>query len=145
MDSSWLGIPLLAVVGGVMIGLAAIGLYYSIGRIAGISGIFFGALRRDGGVWRWMFLSGLILGAGIAAQFFPEMNVMTRPAPGTVWLIIAGLLVGWGTRLGNGCTSGHGVCGLGRLSVRSLASVITFMVLGMLTASLFRHWLGVPA
>lgn len=145
MDTAFFGIPLTAVVGGLLIGLAAVSLYAALGRIAGISGILFGALRRDGGAWRWTFLLGLLAGAWAMAQAWPAQAVVSRPSPGTGWLIVAGLLVGWGTRLGNGCTSGHGVCGLGRLSVRSLVAVLAFMLLGVLTASLFRHWLGVPA
>ncbi len=144
MDSIFFGIPASAVIGGVMIGLAAVGLYYALGRIAGISGIFFGALRRDGGAWRWMFLIGLVSSAALMGRLLPEMNVVTRVNPGPFWLVVAGLAVGWGTRMGNGCTSGHGVCGLGRLSVRSLAAVVAFMSLGVLTATFFRHWLGVP-
>jgi len=138
-----LGIPLNALIGGILIGLAAVGLYFSLGRIAGISGIVFTSLGRNGGWWRWMFVGGLMSGAGVMAQVFPEMNEMTRAPAGMPLLIVAGLIVGWGTRLGSGCTSGHGVCGMGRLSPRSLAAVGAFMASGVLVASLFRHWLGV--
>lgn len=143
MNIVFLGIPLLSVIGGIMIGLAAVGLYYSLGRIAGISGILFTSLGRNGGMWRWMFVGGLISGAGIMAQILPEMNVVSRPNPGIVMLIIAGLIVGWGTRLGSGCTSGHGVCGMGRLSIRSLAAVGSFMAAGIIVATFVRHLLGV--
>lgn len=143
MNSVFLGIPLLSVIGGIMIGLAAVGLYYSLGRIAGISGILFTSLGRNGGMWRWMFVGGLISGAGIMAQLLPEMNVVTRPNPGLIVLIAAGLIVGWGTRLGSGCTSGHGVCGMGRLSIRSLAAVGSFMAAGIIMATFVRHLLGV--
>lgn len=146
---SILGIPPSAVAGGVLIGLGAVFLYLALGRIAGISGIFFGALRRQqdhtSGAWRWTFLLGLMGGAILVAALTGEGATLGRPPVGAGWLIAAGLLVGWGTRMGNGCTSGHGVCGLGRLSLRSLAAVAAFMTLGVLTASLFRHWLGVPA
>jgi len=143
MNSIFFGIPLLSVIGGVMIGLAAVGLYYSLGRIAGISGILFTSLGRNGGMWRWMFVGGLISGAGIMAQVIPEMNVVTRPNPGLIVLIVSGLIVGWGTRLGSGCTSGHGVCGMGRLSIRSLAAVGSFMAAGIIVATFVRHLLGI--
>lgn len=143
MNTVFFGIPLLSVIGGVMIGLAAVGLYYSLGRIAGISGILFTSLGRNGGMWRWMFVGGLISGAGIMAQILPEMNVVTRPNPGLIVLIISGLIVGWGTRLGSGCTSGHGVCGMGRMSIRSLAAVGSFMAAGIIVATFVRHLLGV--
>jgi uncharacterized membrane protein YedE/YeeE len=136
------GIPLNALIGGLMIGMAAVGLYLSLGRIAGISGILFTSLGRQAGMWRWMFVGGLISGAGIMAQIMPELNVVSRPNPGLPVLIAAGLIVGWGTRLGSGCTSGHGVCGLGRLSIRSLVAVGSFMASGILVATLLRHTLG---
>ena len=138
------GIPTAALIGGVLIGAAAVVLYLSIGRIAGVSGIFFGALN-EGGLWRWLFLAGVIGGAWGAARLWPSLDTLSRPQLGVGWLIVAGLLVGWGTRLGSGCTSGHGVCGLGRLAPRSAVAVLAFMGAGVLTASLFRHWLGVPA
>ena len=143
MNSIFLGIPLLSVIGGIMIGLAAVGLYYALGRIAGISGIVFASMGKNGGMWRWMFVLGLISGAGIMAQLLPDMNVVTRPNPGLPVLITSGLIVGWGTRLGSGCTSGHGVCGLGRLSIRSLAAVGSFMAAGIIVATFIRHLLGV--
>lgn len=139
----FLGVPLPAVLGGLLIGLAAVVLYHSIGRIAGISGIFFSAIK-EGGAWRWLFLAGIVAGAALVAKFMPAVRVVTRPDPGIGFLIIAGLLVGWGTRMGSGCTSGHGVCGLGRLAPRSLVAVLVFMAAGVFTASLLRHWLAVP-
>lgn len=143
MNSVFFSIPLLSVIGGVMIGLAAVGLYCALGRIAGISGILFASLGVNGGMWRWMFVGGLIFGGGIMAQIMPEMNVLTRANPGMPMLILAGLVVGWGTRLGSGCTSGHGVCGMGRLSIRSLVAVGSFMTTGLVAGSFVRHWLGV--
>lgn len=137
------GVPLLAVLGGLFIGLAAVVLYYSIGRIAGISGIFFGAIK-EGSAWRWLFLGGIIAGAALVAWFLPAARGVSRPDPGIGFLIVAGLLVGWGTRMGSGCTSGHGVCGLGRLAPRSLVAVLVFMAAGVFSASLLRHWLAVP-
>ncbi|MFZ4537292.1 YeeE/YedE family protein [Propionivibrio sp.] len=147
--SHWLvgqiaGIHLFTVLGGLMIGAAAVLLYLAIGRIAGVSGIFFSGLN-EGGLWRWLFLGGIVAGAGLTAHWFPSLNIVSRPHPGFWLLIVSGLLVGWGTRQGSGCTSGHGVCGLGRLAPRSLAAVLVFMAAGIFTASLLRHWLGVPA
>jgi uncharacterized membrane protein YedE/YeeE len=130
-------------VGGVMIGAAAALLLWSIGRIAGISGIVNGvatARRGDRG-WRIAFLAGMALAGAIALHL---AGAAPREQTGaTVLLAVAGLLVGFGTRVGSGCTSGHGVCGLGRLSLRSLAAVVTFMVLGMATTWLMRHVVGV--
>jgi uncharacterized membrane protein YedE/YeeE len=114
----------------------------ALGRIAGISGIAGGLLGPGRGdvLWRAAFLAGLPLGALLAdvAGLMPEVVV------GTSWplLALAGLLVGYGTRLGNGCTSGHGVCGLARLSPRSAAAVGVFMAAGILAASLLRPLLG---
>jgi len=136
-------IPLHAVIGGVMIGAAAIGLSLSLGRIAGISGIFFASLATDVGYWRRTFIIGIPLGAGITCLLWPTFNEVSRPSPGLLLLIVSGLLVGWGTRLGSGCTSGHGVCGLGRLSMRSLAAVGSFMLSGILCATFVRKLLGV--
>lgn len=147
--SHWLageiaGIHLFTVAGGLVIGAAAAFLYHSVGRIAGVSGIFFTGIK-EGGFWRWLFLAGIVLGAGLAAHWFPSLNVVSRPSPGPWVLIVSGLLVGWGTRMGGGCTSGHGVCGLGRRSLRSLVAVLVFMAAGIVTASVLRHWLGVPS
>ncbi len=127
---SWL----LAAVGGVLIGGSAALLMLTQGRIAGISGILGGmlppmAVDRD---WRAAFLFGL-LGAGIVAAVVAPQAVGAS-VRGTPMLVVAGLLVGIGTRLGSGCTSGHGVCGLARMSPRSLVSVVTFMATGALTA-----------
>jgi uncharacterized protein len=132
--------PFSALAGGALIGLAASMLMLSHGRVAGVSGIFASAVdpRAPGGdrgsaLW---FLGGLLL-AGAAARFFYPSAL---PA-GTASLAMAGaagLLVGFGTRLGSGCTSGHGVCGLSRLSKRSLVATLTFMAAGMLTVAALR-------
>jgi uncharacterized membrane protein YedE/YeeE len=148
-SSHWLageiaGVHLFTLAGGMAIGAAAVLLYLAIGRIAGVSGIFFASLK-EGGLWRWLFLGGIVLGAGLGALMFPTLNIVSRPNPGALVLIVAGVLVGWGTRQGGGCTSGHGVCGLGRLAPRSLAAVLVFMTAGIFTASLLRHWLGVAS
>ena len=147
--SHWLagqiaGVHLFTLAGGMAIGAAAVLLFHAIGRIAGVSGIFFTGIK-EGGLWRWLFLGGIVGGAGLGAHLFPSLNIVSRPSPGLLILILSGLLVGWGTRQGGGCTSGHGVCGLGRLAPRSLVAVLVFMAAGIFTASLLRHWLGVPA
>src|SRR5687767_1964872 len=129
-----------ALAGGVLIGLSAALLLLWIGRIAGISGILGGLLRRGPDrAWRAAFLAGM-MGAGA-----PAMHAMGQATPSPAsppLLLLAGPLVGYGTSLGNGCTSGHGVCGLGRLSVRSLAAVLVFMATAFATVSLTRHVLG---
>lgn len=124
--------PLASLAGGALIGLSASLMLLVEGRIAGISGIVGGLLNPKPGDmdWRLAFVGGLVL-AGLVGQSW-----VTAAPMGAPWrLIVAGLLVGVGTRLGNGCTSGHGVCGLSRLSPRSLASVLTFMAVGMAVAS----------
>jgi uncharacterized membrane protein YedE/YeeE len=131
--------------GGVLIGLGALLLLWSIGRIAGVSGIATGALEGPSGErdWRLAFLAGMMLAGAVALQFLPAPpRALTAPVP---LLLAGGFLVGFGTRLGNGCTSGHGVCGLGRLSRRSLAAVLTFMGVAMTTTWVMRHVIGVPA
>jgi hypothetical protein len=135
--------PVSALVGGMLIGLAAVWLLASIGRIAGISTILHGSFALPVEPWRVAFIAGLVL-AGIAWQA-AGAPVQLRDSLPTVWVVLAGLLVGFGTRMGSGCTSGHGVCGLGRLQLRSLAAVITFMAVGMLAAYALRHVLGVPS
>ena len=135
--------PITALLGGALIGLAATVLYVGNGRIAGISGILNPALeRRDERGWRIAFLAGLIAAAAAWFAFSGDVARSGFPLP---WLIAAGLLVGFGTRLGNGCTSGHGICGLARLSKRSLAAVLTFMGSGVATVYVLRHVLGMPA
>lgn len=135
--------PISAAIGGALIGLAAALLMLWTGRVAGISGIFGGCLAfgtSDKG-WRLAFIAGLIL-APLAAGLvgfpvpFPEM-----PAS---WIVIvaAGLLVGFGTRLGGGCTSGHGICGIARLSARSIAATGIFMGVAIVVVALTRHVLG---
>jgi uncharacterized protein len=128
-------------VGGLLIGGAALLLYATLGRIAGVSGIAFNAVSSTGAErhWRIAFLGGLIAGGWIAVIAF---GFFSAPAPRTVTgiaiALVAGVLVGFGTRMSNGCTSGHGVCGLARLSPRSLVAVIVFMAFGMMTATLLR-------
>lgn len=129
-----------ALAGGVLIGLAATLLLWLNGRIAGISGILGGVLLAKTGdtAWRVAFILGLIAAAGLYMALVPG-----APQPRTDFsrtgLVLAGLLVGFGTRMGNGCTSGHGVCGIGRLSLRSLVAVATFMATAIVTTFLIRH------
>lgn len=134
--------PWSALLGGAMIGLAATLLMATIGRIAGISGALNGLLPPMAAdrLWRLTFLLGLVAGAALVALLSGEPLPVTEAGWGLV--VVAGLLVGAGTRLGNGCTSGHGVCGLARLSPRSLASVLTFLLVAMVTTFVFRHLLG---
>lgn len=124
-----------AILGGVLIGLAAVWLRFSTGRIAGISGILGQALKARGGL-AGLFLLGLGVGGWIVHGFRPPAAVPAVDLSSSAVLFLGGLLVGVGTRLGSGCTSGHGVCGIARLSPRSVAATITFMLLGMLTATL---------
>jgi len=138
-DPSWL---LPAVLGGALIGAAAGAFALLAGRIAGISDIVGGLLRPLGGerAWRWAFVAGLLLA--------PVAHVLVAPVPAAhlshspALLVVAGLLVGFGARLGSGCTSGHGICGLARLSRRSLAATLVFMGAAMVTVFVARHVLA---
>jgi len=135
--------PVSALIGGGLIGLASVVLMLFIGRIAGIAGIV-GDLFVTGGSeigWRLVFIAGLIAGpflVPLAGGTVPEISI-DAPLP---IVVAAGLLVGFGTRLGNGCTSGHGVCGLARLSPRSLVATLTFMAAGAAVVFVFRHLIG---
>ncbi|MEQ9317077.1 MAG: YeeE/YedE family protein [Henriciella sp.] len=135
--------PVSALIGGALIGLSAVILMALNGRIAGISGVFSGTVFGEAGdkIWRALFVLGLI-----AAPLVYLAVTGAKPAfeLEAEWpLIIAGgLLVGFGTRLGSGCTSGHGVCGLSRLSPRSMASVALFMGAGMATVALLKPLIG---
>lgn len=134
-----------ALFGGVLIGFAAVGLMLANGRISGISGIFGGALAgSDEGGWRWWFVAGLLAGGGVLWMIGPEMLPVDYEVSGYNWwlLLLGGLLVGFGTRLGSGCTSGHGVCGVSRLSPRSMVATVTFMVAGMAAVYFTRGVMG---
>lgn len=122
--------------GGVLIGLASALVLWAQGRVAGISGIVGGVLDAscEDRPWRFHFLLGLLAGGGVLLVVFPQAMVFAVDRS-VGMMVVAGLLVGFGTRLGNGCTSGHGVCGLPRLSKRSFVAVMTFMATGMLTAT----------
>ena len=132
-----MSIPVIPLAGGLLIGLSSIMLLLTLGRIAGISGILWGALSDPDRSWRWQFVSGLVAGA------FAIHALTGRPIPAPsdaplFMAVIAGILVGIGTRVGSGCTSGHGVCGIGRRSVRSIVASCTFMATGVVTVALLR-------
>ena len=127
-----------SLIGGGLIGLAAAGLLLFHGRIAGISGILFNAASLQPGLWRWAFLGGLVA-VGVVARFSGMEASPELAASGLPVLAAAGLLVGVGTQIGNGCTSGHGVCGLSRLSPRSMVATATFMGVAGLTVFVVRH------
>lgn len=144
MSISWQAFtPWSSLAGGMLIGLAAALMVVLLGRIAGISGILGGLLQKAtwGSVrqwgWRAAFVAGMLL-APLLWQMFAPLPAMQMPS-NPVLIIIAGLLVGFGTRLGSGCTSGHGVCGLSRLSIRSLAATLMFMATGVATVFIMRH------
>lgn len=133
-----------AAAGGALIGLAAGLMVVFNGRIAGISGVLGGLLFNpaDGDRnWRTLFLGGLVGGAVLLALLVPGLPAAQLQS-GWLGMAAAGLIVGYGTRLGSGCTSGHGVCGIARLSTRSIIATLTFMAFGALTVFVQRHLLG---
>lgn len=136
--------PLSALLGGAVIGLAVSVFLLASGRVAGISGILGGVLSPKPGdiAWRLAFLAGLLI-VGVVAAVVDPTALAVSSSRGPLAMLAAGLVVGYGTRLGNGCTSGHAVCGLSRFSVRSLAATTTFMFTGMVTATAMRLLGGV--
>ena len=137
----WQAFTPISLVGGLMLGVATVILLLGIGRIAGISGIFSSLLKpKRVEMWQVLFIAGLVIS--------PLLYKLVRPLPDVEvstslpLLIVAGLLVGFGTRLGSGCTSGHGICGNARLSPRSMAATVTFMLFGIVTVYLGRQVLG---
>ncbi|MBX3271353.1 MAG: YeeE/YedE family protein [Sandaracinaceae bacterium] len=128
--------PVASLIGGVLIGLSATLLVLTNGRIAGISGIAAGLISSSDRAWRASFLGGLVAAAGLASWLLDLGRAPWSSGPGV--LVVSGLLVGVGTRLGNGCTSGHGVCGLSRLSFRSLVATLVFMAAGIVTVTVVR-------
>jgi uncharacterized membrane protein YedE/YeeE len=136
MTTTWMT----ALAGGILIGLSATLLLWLNGRIAGVSGVLNGVLFQQRGdvSWRAAFLAGLVVAGGLYMAFVPGA-ALPRTDFSRTGLVVAGLLVGFGTRMGNGCTSGHGVCGLGRLSLRSLVAVLTFMATAIATSFVVRH------
>ena len=135
---------ILSTIGGVLIGLSAVLLMGALGCIAGISGIASGLLT-DAGTgdrgWRIVFLAGLVA-APLVLMLLHNDSGIGQPQVGWPLMALAGLLVGFGTRLGSGCTSGHGVCGMARLSPRSLLATLVFMLFGVITVFVIRHLLG---
>ena len=131
-----------ALIGGGILGLAVVGYLYVNGRITGMSGLLSQLLQpkllvRSSAMW---FLLGLLITPFIY-QIFIKPEIVIKSSP--IGLIIAGLLVGFGTRLGSGCTSGHGICGISRLSIRSMIATVTFMLAGIITVYVIRHIFGV--
>jgi uncharacterized membrane protein YedE/YeeE len=129
-------------IGGLLIGVSAVALLALLGRIAGIAGIVWGAVSaQPDNAWRWLFIVGLLIGPVLyhVLTGAPQPQASSLP-----WwqAVVGGLLVGFGVRLGSGCTSGHGVCGIGRLSPRSLIATVTFMATGIITVYVIRHLLG---
>ncbi len=130
---------LLSLFGGVLIGLAVSLMLYLNGRVTGVSNIVGGTLKPIPGdtFWRWSFIAGLLLGGLILKLVYPEsFSENFNRSNSTV--VIAGLLVGFGTLMGGGCTSGHGICGLSRFSIRSVVATGLFMAFGILSATFFR-------
>lgn len=141
--------PVSALSGGVLIGLSAVILMALNGRIAGITGILGGILGgwltapRDDRVWRLAFLAGLIIAPALYAALKIAPVVIDFSGPASPWILVAGgLCVGFGTHLGGGCTSGHGICGNARFSARSLIATLTFMATGIATVFIVRHVIG---
>jgi uncharacterized membrane protein YedE/YeeE len=130
--------PWTALAGGALIGIAAALLLALNGRVAGVSGILAAFIQERGrAAWQGAFVVGLVAGAGLASLAgLGEMRASPVARP---MLLIAGLLVGFGTRMGGGCTSGHGVCGVGRLSVRSMVATCAFLAAGIATVFVVRH------
>ena len=129
-------------IGGCLIGLAAVLLLALNGRIAGISGILNGLIAlqdRSERSWRLLFILGLLAGPVIYRLLYGPLRMQVEASVPV--LLAAGLLVGFGTRLGSGCTSGHGVCGIARLSPRSMLATVIFMLFGIITVYLMTHWL----
>lgn len=128
--------PLSALIGGTFIGLGALLLMATLGRIAGISGITSLAIfQREGRSWRLAFVVGLLLGPVVVSLMLSDFSFSTPEL--SIRTVMAGMLVGLGTAWGSGCTSGHGVCGISRFSARSLVATLVFMAAGVFTASLF--------
>ncbi|MBO6938455.1 MAG: YeeE/YedE family protein [Deltaproteobacteria bacterium] len=131
--------PLMSLAGGALIGLSATVLLLANGRIAGISGIYASAITGGSGPWqwRWLFLAGLLMGGALLFGLMPAAFAIVTDRP--LWAVaVAGLLVGVGTRYGSGCTSGHGVCGMSRLSKRSFVATMVFIITGAATVAVAR-------
>ncbi|BCE01553.1 YeeE/YedE family protein [Marinicellulosiphila megalodicopiae] len=135
--------PYSALFGGALIGLSAALLYLFKGRIAGISGIFGGILvpTKSDLSWRVVFILGIVIG-GFIWHLITGDGTTIKAAVSPTWIIIGGIIVGVGTTLGSGCTSGHGICGLSRFSLRSLFATLSFMATGFISVFIIRHLLG---
>lgn len=132
-----------SLVGGGLIGIAVTMMLLFNGRVTGVSGIIASSLAKPTPdcLWRWMFLGGLIAGGLLIQAIRPDFFVNVSGRSSTA-ILVAGLLVGYGTVMGSGCTSGHGVCGMSRLSVRSVVATLTFMLFGFLTVQAVRYFAG---
>lgn len=141
MDINWEAFtPWASLAGGALIGVAVSILLLMNGRVLGISGIVAGVFKEPRVAWRWWFVVGVLLSPWMYGALG---GALPQPSEQSIWgIVIAGLLVGVGTRLGSGCTSGHGVCGLARLSGRSLAATVMFIVAGGATVYILRHVAG---
>jgi uncharacterized membrane protein YedE/YeeE len=129
-----------SLLGGLIIGLAVAILYLMRGNYTGISGIYFNVIsvNKSGFLWRFLFIKGLIIGPVILSFFsFTDLG-FEMPNTNPIIVILGGLLVGYGTQLGSGCTSGHGVCGIGRLSIRSIVGTCVFVGAGVVTVFITR-------
>jgi len=135
--------PLPSLIGGMLIGVSASAMLLFNGKIAGISGIVAGLLNptKNDTLWRGVFIAGLLAG-GLLLRVFSPQAFTIGISRSWVALVLAGVLVGFGTRVGNGCTSGHGVCGLSRFSPRSLIATITFVATGAAAVYVINHLLG---
>ena len=132
--------PIESLLGGLIIGLAVAILYLMRGNYTGISGIYYNVIsvNKSGFLWRFLFISGLIIGP-VLLSFFSYTNLgFEMPNTNPIIVILGGLLVGYGTQLGSGCTSGHGVCGIGRLSIRSIVGTCVFVGAGVVTVLIIR-------
>ena len=132
--------PMESLLGGLIIGLAVAILYLMRGNYTGISGIYFNVIsvNKSGFLWRFLFIMGLIIGP-VVLSFFTYTDLgFEMPNTNPLVVIVGGLLVGYGTQLGSGCTSGHGVCGIGRLSIRSIVGTCVFVGAGVLTVFITR-------
>ena len=135
--------PYAGLLGGALIGLAAVVLMLGNGRIAGCSGVFRGMLTLDidsDFIWRGLFIAGIVIGTAVTKPFALNAAVIALPSLGMA--IIGGFLVGFGTALSHGCTSGHGICGISRFSARSIVATLTFMIVAIITVYITKHVIG---
>ena len=135
--------PYAGLLGGALIGFAAVVLMLGNGRIAGCSGVFRAMLTLNidsNFIWRGLFIAGLVIGTAVTRPYALNAAVIALPTLGMA--IIGGLLVGFGTALSHGCTSGHGICGISRFSARSLVATLTFMIVAIITVYITKHVIG---